>query len=91
MFFFLLQLRGAWSTYYDYNYFDQSGVVGPHPYYGNMLFACGFSGYGIGIAPAVAKSVMDYTFEVEYQTVDMNKFEFERFLHFEPVKEIVMV
>lgn len=86
-----LKLRGAWSTYYDYNYFDQSGVVGPHPYYGNMLFACGFSGYGIGIAPAVAKSVMDYTFEVEYQTVDMNKFEFERFLHFEPVKEIVMV
>lgn len=56
-----------------------------------MLFACGFSGYGIGIAPAVGKAIMDYVYEVQYEDVDTGKFEFERLVHFEPVKEVVMV
>jgi len=40
-------MTSAWAGYYDYNYFDQNGIFGPHPYHVNMLFACGFSGYGM--------------------------------------------
>jgi FAD-dependent oxidoreductase domain-containing protein 1 len=86
-----LQLRLAWATFYDYNYFDQSGVVGPHPYYFNLLFAAGFSGYGIQMAPAIGKSIQDIVLEHEYQTIDMKRFEFLRFVNFEPAKESVLV
>lgn len=41
-----LQLRSAWAGYYDYNTFDQNGIVGMHPLFSNMFIAGGFSGHG---------------------------------------------
>ncbi|XP_055338536.1 FAD-dependent oxidoreductase domain-containing protein 1-like [Paramacrobiotus metropolitanus] len=86
-----LELRGGWYVHYDYNYFDQSGILGPHVYHGNMLFACGFSGYGMAVAPGYAKTIMDYIYEAQYEEQDVTPYEFERLLHFEPQKEIVLV
>lgn len=40
-------MRSAWSGFYDYNYYDENGIVGPHPYYHNMYIAAGFSGHGM--------------------------------------------
>uniref|UniRef100_G1PWM2 FAD-dependent oxidoreductase domain-containing protein 1 n=1 Tax=Myotis lucifugus TaxID=59463 RepID=G1PWM2_MYOLU len=51
-----LKVRSAWAGYYDYNTFDQNGVVGPHPLVVNMYFATGFSGHGLQQAPAVGRS-----------------------------------
>lgn len=48
-----LQVRSAWAGYYDYNTFDQNGVVGPHPLVINMYFATGFPAHGLQQAPAV--------------------------------------
>jgi FAD-dependent oxidoreductase domain-containing protein 1 len=39
-------VTNAWSGYYEYNTYDQNGIVGPHPYYTNMYIATGFSGHG---------------------------------------------
>jgi len=44
--FFWLQVTNGWSGYYEYNTYDQNGIVGPHPYYMNMYIATGFSGHG---------------------------------------------
>lgn len=41
-----LKMRNAWAGFYEYNYFDQNGIVGPHPYYTNLYIASGFSGHG---------------------------------------------
>ena len=86
-----MQLRGTWNTFYDYNYFDQAGIVGPHPYYFNFSFACGFTGYGIQHAPAVGQALVNLLYEQKYVNLDMTKFEFERFLQFDPAKEVVIV
>ncbi|GAV06084.1 hypothetical protein RvY_16119 [Ramazzottius varieornatus] len=86
-----LKLRGSWHTFYDYNYFDQTGIVGPHPYYFNISFACGFSGYGIQHAPAVGHALGELLYEMKYVDIDMTKFEFERFLQYDVVKEVVIV
>jgi FAD-dependent oxidoreductase domain-containing protein 1 len=39
-------VKNAWSGYYEYNTYDENGIVGPHPYYINMYMATGFSGHG---------------------------------------------
>lgn len=41
-----LKVRGAWGGYYDFNYYDENGIIGVHPYYFNLYMATGFSGHG---------------------------------------------
>jgi len=41
-----LKVKSAWGAYYDYNTFDQNGIIGTHPSFKNLHFATGFSGHG---------------------------------------------
>jgi FAD-dependent oxidoreductase domain-containing protein 1 len=41
-----VKVHNAWAGYYEYNTFDENGIIGTHPYYGNMIIATGFSGHG---------------------------------------------
>ena len=41
-----IKVKSAWAGYYEYNTFDENGIVGPHPYYHNLYIASGFSGHG---------------------------------------------
>lgn len=81
------QVRSAWAGYYDYNTFDQNGVVGPHPLVANMYFATGFSGHGLQQAPAVGRAVAEMVLEGQFQTIDLSSFLFSRFYLGEKVQE----
>ncbi|XP_069894390.1 FAD-dependent oxidoreductase domain-containing protein 1 [Dipodomys merriami] len=74
-----LKVQSAWAGFYDYNTFDQNGVVGPHPLVVNMYFATGFSGHGLQHAPAVGRAVAEMVLEGHFQTIDMSPFLFSRF------------
>lgn len=82
-----LKVRSAWAGYYDYNTFDQNGVVGPHPLVTNMYFATGFSGHGLQQAPAVGRAVAEMMLEGHFQTIDLSPFLFSRFFLGEKVQE----
>ncbi|XP_076968609.1 FAD-dependent oxidoreductase domain-containing protein 1 isoform X3 [Tamandua tetradactyla] len=82
-----LKVRSAWAGYYDYNTFDQNGVVGPHPLVVNMYFATGFSGHGLQQAPAVGRAVAEMVLEGSFQTIDLSPFLFSRFYLGEKIKE----
>lgn len=41
-----IKVKSAWSGFYEFNTFDENGIIGPHPYYHNLLIATGFSGHG---------------------------------------------
>jgi len=41
-----LKVRNAWAGFYEYNTFDENGIIGPHPYHQNIFIASGFSGHG---------------------------------------------
>lgn len=82
-----LKVRSAWAGYYDYNTFDQNGVVGPHPLVVNMYFATGFSGHGLQQAPAVGRAVAEMVLEGQFQTIDLTSFLFSRFYLGEKVEE----
>lgn len=81
------QVRSAWAGYYDYNTFDQNGVVGPHPLVVNMYFATGFSGHGLQQAPAVGRAVAEMVLHGNFQTINLSPFLFNRFHLGEKVHE----
>uniref|UniRef100_A0A5F8GBY0 FAD-dependent oxidoreductase domain-containing protein 1 n=1 Tax=Monodelphis domestica TaxID=13616 RepID=A0A5F8GBY0_MONDO len=82
-----LKVRSAWAGYYDYNTFDQNGIVGPHPLVSNMYFATGFSGHGLQHAPAVGRAVAEILLNGHFNTIDLNPFSFNRFYLGEKVLE----
>lgn len=41
-----VKVQSAWSGFYEYNFYDENGIIGSHPYFDNIYFATGFSGHG---------------------------------------------
>ena len=66
-------LLGSHAVDYDYNYFDGSPIIGPHPYVGNMWMACGFNGLGAQMAPAVGRALTELFYDNGYSTIDLSR------------------
>lgn len=75
-----LKVTNAWAGYYETNTFDENGIIGSHPYYGNLMFATGFSGHGIQHAPAIGRAIMELIIHSGYRTVDLTRFGFDRIM-----------
>ncbi|XP_062870739.1 FAD-dependent oxidoreductase domain-containing protein 1 [Trichomycterus rosablanca] len=82
-----LKVSGAWAGFYDYNTFDQNGIVGLHPLVSNMFFATGFSGHGLQQSPAVGRAVAELILDGGFKTLDLSAFDFRRILNQEPMLE----
>ncbi|KAG8434642.1 hypothetical protein GDO86_012850 [Hymenochirus boettgeri] len=82
-----LKVKNAWAGYYDYNTYDQNGVLGIHPLVNNMFFATGFSGHGLQHSPAVGRGIAELIVDGGYKTLDLSSFSFRRFLSQEPLLE----
>ncbi|XP_072303126.1 FAD-dependent oxidoreductase domain-containing protein 1 [Eucyclogobius newberryi] len=82
-----LKVTSAWAGFYDYNTFDQNGLIGMHPLVNNMYFATGFSGHGLQHSPAVGRGVAELIMEGGYKTIDLSALDFRRILHQEPMLE----
>jgi len=82
-----LRVTGAWAGYYEYNTFDQNGIVGPHPRWRNVVFANGFSGHGLQHAPAVGRAVAELLVHGAYRTLDLSPLAFERIAAGRPLVE----
>jgi glycine/D-amino acid oxidase-like deaminating enzyme len=82
-----VKVVGAWAGYYEYNTFDQNGIVGPHPAIANLIFATGFSGHGIQQSPAVGRAVAERLSHGRYVTLDLSPFGVERIAANRPVVE----
>ena len=81
----------SWAGYYEYNTFDQNGIVGPHPEIENLIFATGFSGHGIQQSPAVGRAVAELIVHGNYRTLDLLPFGYERISAGRPIRELNVV
>lgn len=82
-----LKVTSAWAGFYDYNTFDQNGIIGMHPAINNMYFATGFSGHGLQHSPAVGRGVAELILDGSFKTLDLSNFSFRRILAQEPMLE----
>lgn len=80
-------MSGAWAGFYDYNTFDQNGIMGLHPLVNNMYFATGFSGHGLQHSPAVGRAMAELILDGRYKTIDLSAFDFKRIISQEPMLE----
>ena len=81
----------SWAGYYEYNTFDQNGIVGRHPEIESLIFATGFSGHGIQQSPAVGRAVAELIVHGSYRTIDLSPFGYERISAGRPIRELNVV
>lgn len=80
-------MKGSWAGFYEYNTFDENGIVGLHPYYNNLYIATGFSGHGIQQAPAVGRGITELIMDGQYKTINLVRLGFDRIITVEPMYE----
>jgi len=82
-----LRVTGAWAGYYEYNTFDQNGIVGALPGCDNVFIGCGFSGHGIQQAPAVARGLAERIARGRYDSLDLAPLAPQRIVDGRPLAE----
>jgi glycine/D-amino acid oxidase-like deaminating enzyme len=66
-----LRVTRAWAGYYEYNPFDQNGLVGRLPGHDRVFVAAGFSGHGMQQAPAVGRAIAELIATGTYRSLDL--------------------
>ena len=82
-----IRRSGDWAGYYEYNTFDQNGVVGAHPACTNLIHAAGFSGHGIQHSPATGRGVAELIAHGGFVSLDLSALGFERIIANRPLVE----
>jgi FAD-dependent oxidoreductase domain-containing protein 1 len=82
-----VKLVGNWVGHYDYNWFDQNGIIGRHPSLPNFYFGNGFSGHGIQQGPATGNAIAELICFGEYRTIDVSALGVERIAANKPLFE----
>ncbi|XP_017488100.1 PREDICTED: FAD-dependent oxidoreductase domain-containing protein 1 [Rhagoletis zephyria] len=77
----------TWESSYEYNVFDENGIIGPHAYYNNLYIATGFSGLGLQLAPAVGRAISELIIDGQFRTIDLTRLGFDRIVVDRPMFE----
>lgn len=84
-----LKLNASWVGHYDRNRFDGNMLLGNWPGNAeNFYVASGFSGHGMMHAPAVGRALCELILTGGFQTLDLSRMDYMRFLEDRPYAEL---
>ncbi len=81
-----LRIERAWAGYYDYNTFDQNGIVGATQIT-DLYVVAGFSGHGLMHSAGVARGMAELLTVGAYQTLDLSPLSPARIRESRPLTE----
>lgn len=82
-----IKVVNAWVGHYDFNSFDENGIIGRHPEISNLYFANGFSGHGVQQGPAAGNAIAELIVHNRYIAIDLTNMGYERITRAEPYRE----
>ena len=82
-----LKVVSSYVGHYDYNWFDQNGIIGRHPTLPNFYFGNGFSGHGIQQGPATGNAISEMIIHGASRTIDLKRLGVERIIAKQPLFE----
>jgi glycine/D-amino acid oxidase-like deaminating enzyme len=85
------RVESAWAGYYEYNTFDQNGILGLHPSLDNLVFMNGFSGHGMQQAPVVGRGIAELVLTGRYVSLDLSDLGIGRLLDDRPLRELNVI
>ncbi|CAG5021462.1 unnamed protein product [Parnassius apollo] len=84
------QVKRLHTEVYDCNTYDDTGILGSHPYHSNLIIAAGFGKLGCHHAPGIGRGVAELIIDGRYSSIDLTRFGFDRLLVNEPLVEFNM-
>lgn len=81
------QVQSHSSLYYDCTTYDNSGILGPHPYHNNLYIAAGFGQLGCQHAPGLGRALTELIIDSQFNTIDLTRLGFDRLLTDQPMME----
>ncbi|KRZ20743.1 FAD-dependent oxidoreductase domain-containing protein 1 [Trichinella pseudospiralis] len=79
-------VKNAWAYYVDRNLYDNSAIIGPHPFHNNYYHCGGFDGMALQHAIPAARALMEQFLEGAYVSIDLRDFHLSRMLRGKTVK-----
>ncbi len=67
-----VRVGASWAGHYEYNTFDQNGLLGVLPEAPNLVFANGFSGHGMQQSPGVGRGIAELILTGGYRSLDLS-------------------
>ncbi|CAH2243105.1 FAD-dependent oxidoreductase domain-containing protein 1-like [Pararge aegeria] len=74
----------------DCNTYDETGIIGPHPYHSNLVIASGFGRQGVQHSPGIGRAVAELVIDCHYNNIDLIRYGFDRLLTNDPLIETNM-
>ncbi|KPJ11772.1 hypothetical protein RR48_08078 [Papilio machaon] len=81
------QIKKLQTEVQDCNTYDETGILGPHPYHTNLVIAAGFGKLGCQHSPGIGRAIAESIIDGYYSSIDLTRFGFDRLLIDEPLVE----
>ncbi|XP_067620328.1 FAD-dependent oxidoreductase domain-containing protein 1 isoform X1 [Eurosta solidaginis] len=81
------KIMDSWKSSFDYNVYDENGIIGAHAYYNNLYIATAFSCLGLQQSPAVGRAISELIIDGQFRKIDLTRLSFDRIIVDQPTVE----